>query len=215
MTIGRKLLTAFSVFRESGTRGIINVIEQRHISLTYRLRRRRLRIVIGAGGIYDRGWIATDIEDLNLLKAEHWQRLFKPSSIDALLAEHVWEHLSEEDGYKAARQCYEYLKPGGRLRVAVPDGFHPDPKYIDHVKPGGCGPGAHDHKVLYNYLTFSRIFEEAGFRVEPLEYFDANGLFNFVNWQPEDGKIHRSRGFDDRNVVRPLSYTSLILDAWK
>lgn len=41
--------------------------------------------------------------------------------VDAFLAEHVWEHLSLEDAHRAARNCHEYLHPGGRLRLAVPD----------------------------------------------------------------------------------------------
>lgn len=41
--------------------------------------------------------------------------------VDAFLAEHVWEHLSLEDAHRAARNCHEFLRPGGRLRLAVPD----------------------------------------------------------------------------------------------
>lgn len=40
---------------------------------------------------------------------------------DAFLAEHVWEHLSLEDAHRATRNCYRFLRPGGRLRLAVPD----------------------------------------------------------------------------------------------
>jgi hypothetical protein len=45
-----------------------------------------LRIVIGASGIFDSGWINTDIEYLNLLIPEHWANYFRKSSIDAMLA---------------------------------------------------------------------------------------------------------------------------------
>lgn len=40
---------------------------------------------------------------------------------DAFLAEHVWEHLSLDDAHRATRNCQRYLRPGGRLRLAVPD----------------------------------------------------------------------------------------------
>src|SRR5450631_4653063 len=120
-----------------------------------RARARPRRLVVGASGICEAGWIPSDIEYLNLLNAGDWKTYFDKASIDAILAEHVWEHLSVDDGLAAARRCFEYLKPGGYLRVAVPDGFHPDPKYIDHVRPGGSGPGADDHKVLYNHATFA------------------------------------------------------------
>ena len=59
--------------------------------------------------------------------------------------------------------------------MAVPDGLFPDSEYIDFVKPGGVGPSAYDHKVLYSYRTLTKVFESAGFNVELLEYFDEKG----------------------------------------
>lgn len=41
--------------------------------------------------------------------------------VDALVAEHVWEHLSLQDAHRATRNCERHLRPGGRLRIAVPD----------------------------------------------------------------------------------------------
>jgi hypothetical protein len=64
-------------------------------------------------------------------------------------AEHVWEHLMPEQGATAARICHRFLRPGGYVRVAVPDGLHPDPKYVEWVRPGGSGLGAWDHTVLH------------------------------------------------------------------
>lgn len=173
------------------------------------------RVVVGASGIFEPGWIPTDIDVLDLLKLADWQRLFAPDSIDAILGEHVWEHLSPPEGAVAAAHCYRFLKPGGYLRVAVPDGFHPDPHYIEWVRPGGSGVGADDHKVLYNFKSFSQLFEGAGFQVRLLEYFDEQGQFHASDWAPAAGMIHRSQRFDDRNQQGTLAYTSLILDAHK
>ena len=173
------------------------------------------RIVIGASGIYESGWIATEIYSLNLLKPHDWNRLFAPNSLDAMLAEHVWEHLTPEEGLIAAKTCYPYLKPGGYLRVAVPDGYHSNPDYVDAVRVGGSGPGASDHKVLYTYITFSELFQKAGFEVKLLEYFDEHHIFHSIDWMPEQGKIIRSKRFDPRNQAGSLNYTSLVLDARK
>ena len=184
-----------------------------------RLRKRTkvspLRIVVGSSGIYDPGWIDTDVEDLNLLNPKHWKTYFKRKPIDAILAEHVWEHLTAGEGIVAAKRCFEFLKPGAYMRVAVPDGFHPDEEYIDNVKPGGIGAGSDDHKVLYDHITLTDCFEKADFRVELLEYFDSEGKFHYVNWRPEEGMVRRSRRFDERNNAGRLKYTSLILDAHK
>jgi predicted SAM-dependent methyltransferase len=174
-----------------------------------------VRIVVGASNVYQSGWIPTEIHTLNMLNPQDWSRYFKPDSIDAILGEHVWEHLTPEEGRQAARYCYKYIKPGGYLRVAVPDGCHPDPDYINHVRPGGIGAGSDDHKVLYTHQTFREVFESVGFTVELLEYFDEAGEFHYTEWQPEDGKIRRSKRFDWRNEHNTLSYTSLIIDAKK
>ena len=174
-----------------------------------------LRLVVGASGVCDVDWIDTDIECLNILKPEHWDIYFNKNSIDAILSEHVWEHLSVDEGLIAACLCFKYLKPGGYLRIAVPDGFHPNESYIDHVKPGGTGDGSDDHKVLYDYVTFTALFQKAGFRVELLEYFDKNEMFHSIDWNVKEGKIHRSKRFDERNVDGQLNYTSLILDVHK
>lgn len=174
-----------------------------------------VRIVLGASGIYEAGWIPTEIGVLDILHLGQWTRVFAENSIDAILAEHVWEHLTPEQGLLAARNCLRFLKPGGYLRVAVPDGFHPDPTYIEWVRVGGMGAGADDHKVLYTCETFRRLFEDAGFEVVLLEYFDSAGAFHAVEWDPGAGRIHRSKRFDERNQAGQLNYTSIILDARK
>lgn len=173
-------------------------------------------IVIGASGISDIGWISSESYFLNLLKPLDWQRYFKKNTINAILAEHVWEHLTLEEGLMAAKQCFEYLKPGGYLRIAVPDGCHPDPVYIKHVEVGGIGPGSDDHKVLYTFQSAKKLFEAAGFKVTLLEYFNGVGEFCAIAWDPAMGKIHRSKQYDERNSpANSLKYTSIILDAHK
>jgi predicted SAM-dependent methyltransferase len=176
-------------------------------------KREPIRIVIGASGVHDRGWTPTDIEYLDITEESDWECFFTPASITGMLAEHVWEHLTPFDALQAAHLCRKYLKPNGYLRAAVPDGLRPDPSYIEHVKPGGTGPGADDHKLLYTYRTFKDVFDKIGFRVEILEYFDENGKFHSVDWNPVDGMIYRSRRFDARNKDGELHYTSLIIDA--
>ncbi len=174
-----------------------------------------IKIIIGSSGTNYPGWTMTDIEYLNLLEPAHWERSFEKESIDAILAEHVWEHLTYDDGLKAAKQCFAYLKPGGHVRVAVPDGWNPDPTYIDWVRVGGTGAGADDHKMLYDLDSITRLFSEAGFSVKGLEYFNSNHEFVAVPWNVEDGFIKRSKEHDKRNTGDSLRYASLIIDAIK
>ncbi len=132
--------------------------------------------------------------------------------MDALLAEHVWHYLNREEGLFAARLCLRYLAPEGHLRIAVPDGFHPDPGYIDWVKPNGTGPSAPAHRVLYDYRSLTSLLEAAGYGVMLLEYFDEARVFHRREWNPEDGFVRRSARFDPRNAGGKLRYTSLIID---
>jgi predicted SAM-dependent methyltransferase len=175
------------------------------------------RIVIGAGAKDTPGWIPTQKDFLNLLTPADWEGFFVPESLAAILAEHVWEHLTPVEGAAAAATCYQYLKHGGYLRVAVPDGLHPNPAYLDWVKVGGASPMqlANGHKVLYTHRTLSQLFQQSGFGIVLYEYFDESGAFHHDPWDAQDGKIWRSAQFDPRNSGGTLVYTSIILDAVK
>jgi predicted SAM-dependent methyltransferase len=192
------------------------------------------RIVIGAWNRFDPGWIPTQREFFNLTRPSDWERCLEPGTVDAFLAEHVWEHITPEEGLAAARQCFTYLRPGGYVRIAVPDGLHPDPAYVELVRAGDgvvegpdAGGNAANHKALYTYRTLKQQFEQAGFRVVVYEYFDEAGTFHSEDYDRSRGTIWRSKRFDPRNKsgalasVYPgtmddyLSYTSIILDAFK
>jgi predicted SAM-dependent methyltransferase len=201
--------------------GILNTIFKKTIlkrlkRLLFFLRQDKIKFNVGSGGISaDKKWYATDIKTLDITKESDWRRMLFFLKVDNIMAEHVWEHLTDNDTEIANRNCFKYLKSGGTLRLAVPDGFNPDLVYIEHVRPGGSGPGADDHKVLYNYKLMKERLEKAGFKVTLLEYWDEHGEFHFVDWTDDNGRINRSRRYDARNKDGKLGYTSLILDAVK
>lgn len=184
-------------------------------------RREPLKLVVGAGSPEPRmgepgtpyeGWLLTDVDALDALRHEEWAALFRPQSIQNILAEHVMEHLTEEQFLGFLGVIRDFLAPGACVRVAVPDGFHPDPAYIEQVRPGGTGPGADDHKVLYTYSRMAKLLADAGWDYDFLEYFDERGEFHLKDWDKTDGLIRRSALNDPRNKERPQSYTSLIVD---
>ncbi len=196
-----------------------------------------IRVIVGARDTQQDGWVSTDVDSLNLLVPENWAQYFRPNTIEAIMAEHVWEHLTKEQGIQAAQICYQYLQPGGYVRLAVPDGFHPNPAYLDWVRPDGVGPDADDHKLVYDYQSIQEVLTIAGFKVDLLEYFDESQQFHYREWDPQAGLIRRSKRFDPRNSPEinateshfrsflsnspangnpyNLYYTSIILDAWK
>lgn len=177
------------------------------------------KIVIGSGGSrHNRGWIHTEEAELNLLREEDWSRRFTGSSVQVILAEHVWEHLTYEEGMMAAKICYPYLTPGGYIRCAVPDGFFPDEAYQKIVQIGGPGPLDHpaaSHRIVHNYISIRNMFTAAGYQVQLLEYCDESGEFHYTPWEDSGGFIYRSKRFDHRNTEGKLGFVSLIVDAYK
>ena len=189
--------------------------EVKKIRLKKQIKKGNTKITIGASDIYESGWNPTELSFLNLTKEEDFKALFSLNSIEAIIAEHVWEHLTPEDGKKALANCFKYMKPGAYLRIAVPDGYHESKEYISSVKPGGHGNGSDDHKILYTYQSMSKAMEEVGFKVNLLEYFNEKKEFVMNPWDKKQGNIRRSRYNDPRNTADKIVYTSLIADAVK
>jgi predicted SAM-dependent methyltransferase len=171
-----------------------------------------LKVILGAGPVIADGWIATDADLLDVASGRAWKRLFQPDSIDRLMAEHVFEHLSDSQCMTALAECHGYLRQGGLLRVAVPDGYRKDPDYVEEVSPPKDG-----HQLLFTIDDLVARLERVGFEVSPLEYFDAQGQFHSCPWDEADGLIRRSARYDRQERFKrgALYYTSLIVDARK
>lgn len=175
-----------------------------------------IKIVLGAGDVwYGHDWIATNQEDLDILVTDDWKFLFGDFKADYIVAEHVWEHFDEKQAVRGLRNVFNFLKKGGNFRIAVPDGYFPNEDYISHVKPGGIGAGADDHKILYNHKTFVEVLEKVPFMTTLIEYWDENGEFHNTGWKSEIGHISRSRFNDERNNDLEINYTSIIVDCKK
>ena len=79
---------------------------------------------LGCGASYHRSWINIDFVSTgpgvmahNLLSGIP----FPDHSFDAVYHSHVLEHFSREDAQFFITECHRVLKPGGILRVVVPD----------------------------------------------------------------------------------------------
>lgn len=176
---------------------------------------RRLKIVIGASNTEYKGWISTNKNLLDITDIFSFKKILKYETVDNFLAEHVFEHLTKEQGKLSTDNFYKFLKISGVLRIAVPDGFFPNREYINSTKPGGYGAGAYDHKVLYNYISIKKIFDQNKFKINYLEYFDEYGKFHKKKLSTRNGFIIRSKYNDKRNRNGKINYTSLIIDAVK
>jgi predicted SAM-dependent methyltransferase len=129
-------------------------------------------------GCYDRkihGFVNIDIrEDVNPDVVDDVFKLkkFEKNSVDLIYACHVLEHADYVDSELAMRRWFEILKPGGRLRLAVPDMeahfahyyYHKDLRLL-HSTFWGSQKHPYDyHKNGWDYKKLQEDLKNVGFR---------------------------------------------------
>jgi len=167
---------------------------------------------MGCGPIYMDGWVNVDIskEHKTDVCGDILQIHFGENIFDAILSTHSLEHFRfPDDTVECLSRFYRWLKPGGVLRIAVPDLelavrayvttgdlkflYSPDFKAYYHKD---CKADrlnffvkAWEHCVCFDYELLSSMFADAGFR-------------NIQKKQPNESLIH---GFShDRFISESL-----------
>jgi len=182
---------------------------------------RPLRIIIGAALTYRDGWYSTNEQWLDITSEHDWTRVFRGRALlDHVVAEHVFEHLTEDGARNALALIHRHMRAGSVLRIAVPDGYHPDPVYRAKVGIRGEGPDAADHKQLLTADSLQALLEGAGFTVRHLEGYRSDGVLVQGPVDSAEGYILRSRSNPEN--MRSVSgwdfvdaNTSLIMDGIK
>lgn len=165
-------------------------------------------LIVGAKQRNFPGWLSTDLRApgarLDVRRSDDWARAFPPDSIDRIVAEHVLEHITPREALAALCNARRHLKPGGHIRVAVPDANNPDPVYQEHSRPGGKGQAwarlffytadEPEHKTHFDYLTLSELMRRAGLEPRLLEWHNERGQFHRNPWRLEDGPVRRYFG---------------------
>lgn len=188
----------------------------RHIILTRRKLRKEissvqnLKLHIGTGAKSFNGWINLDLPYFDLRSNKLWDYLFRKASIDNILLEHVLEHLTPEEVNQTLTLAKDYLKKTGVIRIAVPDKNHPNPDYIDHVKPNGTGAGSDDHKSFWNFDEFNTMCISLGLQCTPMEYYDESRKLTMGDLNETDGVITRTAR--KKRTDHLSDYSSLIID---
>jgi predicted SAM-dependent methyltransferase len=173
-----------------------------------------LKIIVGAAETWRSGWDSTNEQWHDISSPTDWQQVFGGRRILAkVVAEHVFEHLTRDEAATALRLIAAHLVPGGRVRIAVPDGYHPDPTYLRHVDINGIGDDAADHKQLLNVDSLMTLLEGAGFRAVLVDGYRRDGSLTRSSWRDEDGYIWRSHQNASTNTFNFVdAETSLIVD---
>ncbi len=139
-------------------------------------------------------WMNIDILDLrdkipaavNFLRADLTRGLpmYANDSVDIIRASHVLEHLTLEDAQRLLADCHRVLRPGGLIRIAVPDldimiarfrernmaYFNVD-QPLEFVLAPSEGErfsrlmfsGDYAHKAIYDYPMLESSLRQAGF----------------------------------------------------
>lgn len=79
---------------------------------------------LGCGQVWHRDWINLDHQPSSPeIRAFDIRKPlpFGDATVDAVYASHVLEHLDRADGERLLHECWRVLKPGGLLRLVVPD----------------------------------------------------------------------------------------------
>jgi SAM-dependent methyltransferase len=105
-------------------------------------------------------------------------------SVDVIYTSHMLEHLFREDAETFLRECHRVLRPGGVLRLAVPDLALDVKEYLEHgdadlflaglefdlAKPRGLVGrlrhalvGGRGHRYLYDRRSLAAFVVECGF----------------------------------------------------
>ena len=181
---------------------------------------KKVKLILGAALTNQVGWLSTNEEWLDISNKRDWRRLFKGRKLlRRAIAEHVFEHLTKEQMINAFQLIYEHLYEGGTLRIAVPDGNHPDQTYRKNTGINGIGADAADHKQFLSFETLKYELEKVGFKCFQIEGYNKKGELIAKNLPPELGYIHRTRQNKDKFSRQGWEFkdaqTSLIVDAYK
>jgi len=150
-----------------------------------------LHLHLGSGGQAKAGWLNIDLAgdpvDLawNLAKGIP----FADNSAAAVFHEHLFEHIPLEAGLVLMDETFRVLRPGGVLRVGVPDAgellrsYVGDGTYLEAIHPGRPTRllGAqelfywHRHTTMYDEETLALTFRAGGFpEPQTREFGDSN-----------------------------------------
>lgn len=136
----------------------------------------RLLVHLGCGEIDAPGWVNVDVQRLpHVHHVSDVRRLpmFATGSIDLLYACHVLEHVSFRETRETLAEWHRVLKPGGTLRLSVPDFDLLVDLYVSQgreaekiARPllGGQRESHNFHQAIFTERSLGRGLLEVGFR---------------------------------------------------
>lgn len=128
-----------------------------------------MRLHLGCGLLVHPDWVNVDLVAYD--PAVHALDLSAPlpyadASAEVVYHAHLLEHLRRDDAPSFLRECLRVLRPGGLLRVVVPDLEQWCRLYLARLEAAGAGDeaAAADHEYLLIELLDSLVRERSGGR---------------------------------------------------
>lgn len=144
---------------------------------------------------------------------------FSDDTVDGIYASHVWEHLYYSDAVKLTAECCRVLKPGGYLRVVVPNLKYYVSQYISNPRSDAANTlnknlmfretgransaitriytaltDFHSHKFMYDVPALVELLQRVGFqKVSERICFDSE--IKEVNEIESPGRCSPEAGF--------------------
>jgi len=134
-----------------------------------------LKLHIGCGTKKINGYVNIDcryLPTVDEIQNAELLRSYKQNTVDVLYASHVLEHFGRWKYKHVLQRWFEVIKPGGILRLAVPD-FSKICEHYSHNKElgilmgllyGGQDYQENFHYVTFDYVSLSNTLKEIGFR---------------------------------------------------
>lgn len=85
---------------------------------------------------------------------------FVDNSFDLVYHSHVLEHFSKEDGATFITECFRVLRPGGFIRIAIPDLERIARLYLQYVQEGFNNADDEAVKVNYEWMMME-MYDQA------------------------------------------------------
>jgi len=164
------------------------------------------KLQIGAHICVMHGWLNTDLypQSIRSVTLDATKKFpFPSASFDYVFSEHQLEHIPYEDAVIMLRECHRILRPGGKIRIALPSldrilqlfaasKTDLQDRYLQHAS-NLCYPGVQNpnpcfvinaafmnwgHRFIYDQTTLRNTLEKTGFTqvkfVAPGESDDPN-----------------------------------------
>jgi predicted SAM-dependent methyltransferase len=127
---------------------------------------------------------------------------FPDAAVSCIYSSHTFEHFTYDESLAVARECFRVLKPGGILRIVVPDlailvkDYLSDPansmashRFISRLLLTSSvrdivHAGAH-HKQMFDARSLVHMLQEAGFAAPAVSSFGSSGIADIARIELE------------------------------